>query len=375
MEYRKIERYDIDVSLLGFGCMRFPLTKEGTINEKRAMKMIDLAYQSGVNYFDTAYGYHDGDSERFTGKALARYDRSSFYLATKLPCWYVNSLEDAQRIFEEQCNRLQVDYVDFYLLHALNKGSFDKMVSLGILEFCEQLRAEGKIKYFGFSFHDNYEAFEHIITYHKWDFCQLQLNYMDMEDQAGRKGYELAESLGVPVIVMEPVKGGSLAKLPTSVAKHFKALAPEQSISSWALRYVGSMPNVKVILSGMSALSHVADNLKTFESFAPLSTEEHEAVEKVRQVLENRVRNGCTACGYCMPCPVGVDIPKNFGIWNKYNVYKNAGDMKWNWHHNIEDGKKAKACILCGKCEKVCPQKISIRQDLKILQEELDAVN
>lgn len=374
MEYRKMQNIRVEVSLLGFGCMRFPLNKDGKINEARASKMIDLAYRNGVNYFDTAYGYHGGESEKFTGKALSKYDRSTYYLATKLPCWYVKTIEDAERIFNEQLQRLKTDYVDFYLLHALNRKSFDQMVELGVLEFCENLRKEGKIKYFGFSFHDDYDAFEHIIRYHKWDFCQLQLNYMDMEEQAGLRGYKLAQELGIPVIVMEPVKGGNLARLPRSAAKYFKALAPDKSVSSFALRYVGSMPNVKVILSGMSTLRQVADNLSTFDKFVTLSDEERQAIEKVRTVLRARVKNSCTACKYCMPCPAGVDIPKNFALWNKYSIYRNKNDIKWNWENSLKDKEKAKYCVQCGKCEKVCPQKISIREDLKKLQAELDAV-
>jgi len=369
-----MQNIGVEVSLLGFGCMRFPLNKDGKINEARASKMIDLAYKSGVNYFDTAYVYNDGESEKVTGKILSKYDRSTFYIATKLPCGLVNSIEDAERIFNEQLERLRTNYIDFYLLHALNRKSFDKMVGLGILEFCDKLKNEGKIKYFGFSFHDDYDAFEYIIRYRKWDFCQLQLNYMDMEEQAGLKGYKLAEELGVPIVVMEPVKGGNLAKLPQSAAKHFKALSPDKSIASYALRYVGSLPNVKVILSGMSTYRQVTDNLSTFDKFEPLSEEEQQAIEKVREVLEARVKNCCTGCRYCMPCPSGVDIAKNFAIWNKYGIYRNKNDIKWAWNNNIDEKQKAKYCIQCGKCEKVCPQKISIREDLKKVQAELDAV-
>lgn len=372
MEYRRMENIGVDVSLLGFGCMRLPVNKDGKINEARASNLIDLAYKNGVNYFDTAYGYHDGESESFTGKALSKYDRSTYFVATKLPCWKVNSIEDAEQIFNEQLQRLQMNYVDFYLLHALNRQRFDQMVELGVLEFCERLRKEGKIRYFGFSFHDDYDAFEHIIRYYKWDFCQIQFNYMDIDEQAGLKGYKLAEELGIPVIVMEPIKGGNLAKLPRSAAKYFKELAPDKSVSSFALRYVGSMPNVKVILSGMSNLRQVTDNLSTFDKFVPLSEKEQEAVDKVREILLARVKNNCTACRYCMPCPAGVDIPKNFELWNRYSIYRNKHDIKWNWENNFSDKQKAMYCVECGKCEKVCPQKIKIRENLKTLQAELD---
>jgi len=374
MEYRAMENLGIQTSLLGFGCMRFPLRRNGAINEERAEELIDLAYKNGVNYFDTAYVYHNGESEEFTGRTLGKYDRSTYYLATKLPCWMVKTRDDAKRIFEEQLSRLNKDYIDFYLLHSLNKEVFEKMVSLGILEFCESLKAAGKIKYFGFSFHDSFDSFSHIINYRKWDFCQIQLNYMDTEDQAGMKGYELTKELGIPLIVMEPVKGGSLAKLPGSVVKHFSALAPERSLASWAFRFVASLPNVKLILSGMSHIKQVEDNLRTFDTFTPLSVTELVAVEEVKKALQKRIKNGCTACAYCMPCPVGVDIPGNFRIWNNHGIYLNHGESKWLWASDMEDKKKAKNCISCGKCETVCPQKINIRDDLKRLQVELDGL-
>lgn len=374
MEYRAFDKLGINTSLLGFGCMRFPTNKDGSINHAEAEKMMDEAYKNGVNYYDTAYVYHGGKSEGFTGEVLAKYDRNSYYLATKLPCFSINSLEEAERIFEEQLQRLQMDYIDFYLLHAMNKDLFDKMVSLGILDFCDKLKKEGKIKYFGFSFHDDFEAFSYILQYRDWDFCQIQLNYMDTDIQASMKGYELAEKLNVPLIIMEPIKGGSLANLPQSVTKYFQEADPEKSVASWALRWVASLPNVKVILSGMSDEKQVADNLATLGDFKKLNEIEYEAVTNVVEALRKRVKNGCTRCSYCMPCPAGVDIPKNFHIWNDHGIYDNEGSTKWFWYNDIEDKAKAKNCISCGKCEKICPQKIKIREDLGKLQTELDAV-
>lgn len=374
MEYRALEKLGIKTSLLGFGCMRFPKHRDGSINEAKSEKLIDDAYHNGINYFDTAYIYHEGNSESFTGKVLDKYDRSSYYLATKLPCWMVKSLDDAERIFNEQLKKLNKDYIDFYLLHSLGRKSFDEMVSLGILEFCDKLKQEGKIKYFGFSFHDEYDAFDYIAKYREWDFCQIQLNYMDTELQAGIKGYELTEQLNIPLIIMEPVKGGTLAKLPASVTKHFKAIDPEKSTASWALRWVASYPNVKVVLSGMSDAKQVSDNLNTFGDFQKLNAEEYEAVNQVVETLNKRVKNGCTGCSYCMPCPAGVDIPKNFSFWNTHGMYRNPGHTKWHWNNAIEEKEKAKACIACGKCEQHCPQNINIRDNLKQLQTELDAL-
>ena len=247
MEKRKIEKLGISPSLLGFGCMRLPLCADGTIDEARAEKLIDEAMAKGVTYYDTAYPYHNGDSEPFVGKVLDKYDRSSYYLATKLPCWKVNCLDDAKRLFEEQLTRLHKDYVDFYLLHALDKSRWTLMKELGVVEYCEELKKQGKIRYLGFSFHDDYEAFEEILSYKDWDFCQIQYNYMDTDTQAGDKGYELSVKKDVPLVIMEPVKGGSLASLPDEVTGELRQTRPNASLASWALRWVASHENVKVI--------------------------------------------------------------------------------------------------------------------------------
>ena len=376
MEYRKMENLGISTSLLGFGCMRFPTNADGSINEEEALAMIDRAYQAGVTYFDTAYPYHGGMSEVVTGKALARYPRDSYYLATKLPLWSVKTLEDVERIFSEQLERLQKDHVDFYLMHALGKDRWRFAKELDVLGYGEKLRAEGKIRYLGFSFHDDYEAFEEIITSYKWDFCQIQLNYMDKDTQATLKGVELAEKLGIPIVVMEPVKGGSLANLPSEgINELFQKMRPGATASSWALRYAGSFDNVKVVLSGMSTMEQVEDNLSTFAGFEPLSDEEQAVIEKVSDALRSRVQNGCTGCRYCMPCPAGVDIPRCFGIWNQYHIYENVNEARWNWKNGINEANKASNCVKCGKCEQACPQHITIREDLARLQAELDDIS
>ncbi len=372
MEKRKMEKLGIETSLLGFGCMRFPVLENGEINEPEAERMLDKAIAEGVNYIDTAYPYHEGKSEIVTGKILKKYDRDSFYLATKLPLWQINSLEDVDRIFGEQLTKLQTDYVDFYLMHAMNKERWDAMRKLGVVERLEQIKAEGRIRYLGFSFHDSYEAFEEIINAREWDFCQIQLNYMDVEEQAGLKGYELAASKNVPVIVMEPVKGGSLAAFAEDIMEKFRAADAQASAASFALRWVGSLPGVKVILSGMSTMGQVEDNLKTFGCFKPLSGEEQKMMKEVRDTLKSRVQNGCTACRYCMPCPAGVDIPGCFGVWNTYHMYQNYNMVKRRWEDELGEQKQAKNCVKCGKCEQACPQKLSIRKDLERAQADLD---
>ncbi len=373
MEYRRIENLDINVSLLGFGCMRFPVTADGQIDEPEAEKMLDLAYKAGVNYFDTAVPYHDGASEPFVGKALNKYPRDSYYLATKLPPWEVNTLEDAKNIFAGQLAKMEKDYFDFYLLHALDMKSWQKFLDLGVVEYCEQLKAEGKIRYLGFSFHDEFPTFEKIIHYKPWDFCQIQLNYMDVDYQAGLKGYQIAESLGIPVVIMEPVKGGSLANLPESLMAPLQKLEPNRSTASWALRWLGDFSQVKVILSGMSSMEQVKDNIETFSPFTPLSEVENAAVTDLAKALAKRVNNGCTECRYCMPCPVGVDIPRNFRIWNTFGRYQNVASIRWEWETGLPAAAKGSSCIDCGACEKACPQHLPIRADLKKLQVELDA--
>lgn len=372
MEKRKLEKLGIETSLLGFGCMRFPTTSEGKIDEPKAEEMIDKAIAAGVNYIDTAYPYHDKQSEPFVGKVLKKYPRNSFYLATKLPVWLVETKTDIERIFEEQLERLQTDYIDFYLLHAMNKERFDKMKEIGCMDVLEAKRAEGKIKYIGFSFHDSYEVFEEAIGEREWDFCQIQLNYMDADEQAGLKGYELAASKGIPVVVMEPIKGGSLASFAEDITSEFERLDADASVASFALRWVGSLPGIKVILSGMSTMEQVEDNLKTFGEFKLLSAEEKETIDKVVETLNSRIQNGCTGCRYCMPCPAGVDIPACFSAWNTYHMYQNYNAVSWKWEHDIGTEKQAKNCVKCGKCEAVCPQKISIREDLSKVQKDLE---
>lgn len=372
MEKRKLEKLGIETSLLGFGCMRFPVTPQGSIDEAEAERMLDRAIAAGVNYIDTAYPYHNGESEPLVGKVLKKYDRDSFFLATKLPLWQVSGLEDVDRIFEDQLKRLQTDHIDFYLMHAINSERWEAMKALGCVERLEQLKAEGRIRYLGFSFHDSYEVFEEVLQYRDWDFCQIQLNYMDTREQAGLKGYALAEEKQIPMVIMEPVKGGSLAAFARDITDKFKEHDKTASPASFALRWVGSLPNVKVILSGMSTMEQVEDNLRTFSPFSPLSEAEQETVTQVVELLHSRVQNGCTGCRYCMPCPAGVNIPGSFGVWNTYHMYQNYNMVKDRWEREIGKQAQPENCVKCGKCEKSCPQKLHIREDLERVQADLD---
>ncbi|MCL2071863.1 MAG: aldo/keto reductase, partial [Oscillospiraceae bacterium] len=300
MDYRKLQKIDASPAFLGYGCMRFP-TKDGKIDEEQSLDLLKTAVDGGVNYFDTAYIYHDNKSESFLGEFLANHinlPRDAYYVATKLPTWLVESLDDAKRIFEEQLKRLQVDYIDFYMLHDLKIERFEKLERLGVYDYCRQLQKEGKIKHFGHSSHENIGNFTKIINARDWDFVMLHLNYMDLENL---KLYELATEKDIPVLAMETVKGGSLSNLPDDILGHFTDVNPEATPSSWAVRWAGSLPNIKIILSGMSSLDQVQDNLATCSGFKPLSDEEREAVKKVEDKLRKRVRNNCTGCDYCMP--------------------------------------------------------------------------
>ena len=359
------------VSMLGFGCMRFPLKEDGTIDEERSEQMIGRALAAGINYIDTAYPYHQETSEPFVGRVLEKYPREKYFLATKLPVWKVNSVEDAERIFEEQLKRLRVKYVDYYLLHALGSERWANLKKQGIIPWAEEKKREGKIRHLGFSFHDKYEVFREILTYRNWDFCQIQYNYMDRGEQAGEKGYVLAEKMGVPVVIMEPVKGGRLAKLPDEAEDILRQTEPERSVTSWAMRWVASHPNVKVVLSGMSTEEQLEDNIATFSDFKPLNQQEQEALDQAVTVIRSRVKNGCTGCAYCMPCPFGVDIPGNFALWNNCAMYGNEQEAKKEYEAKREQKAAAEFCKKCGRCESQCPQGIHIRNDLEAAAGEL----
>ena len=291
MQNRKWERAGISPSLLGYGTMRLPVTEDGTIEKEKAEEILNLAIENGVNYIDTAYPYLNGQSETFLGEYLKRYDRKDIYLATKLPVWLVESREDAERIFDEQRKRLQTDYVDFYLFHAMDRERFARMEDLKIYDLLKDYQKQGKIRYIGFSFHDNYETFEKMLKSHPWDFVQIQYNYMDTDFQAGEKGLNLVGQKKIPVVVMEPIRGGSLLRLPDEMKKYFTAFDPTASMASWPLRWVAGHEEVKVILSGMGTKEQVMDNIQTLENPRPLSKEEHQVIEEVKKLILTRQRS------------------------------------------------------------------------------------
>jgi len=370
MEYREMKNTGIKPSLLGFGCMRFPLMENGKIDRIKAEEMMDVAIKAGVTYIDTAYPYHEQESELFVGEVLKKYPRDSYYLATKCSLWYIETPEDVSKMFENQLNRLQVEYFDFYLIHSLSKELWDKALKLGVLDFLIEMKKTGKIRQLGFSFHDEFPVFEEIIRYHNWDFCQIQLNYIDTDIQAGMKGYALAEQLGIPLVIMEPIKGGTLARLSEDMEAKFKQVHPEWSTSSWALRWVASLDNVKVILSGMSTMDHVTDNLNTFNNFEKLNFDEQSVVKEVADMIHTRKKNGCTGCNYCMPCPYGVNIPRNFRIWNDLGVFGDQKKAKTRYFTHCPPEQRSDMCQSCGACELLCPQSIPIIEDLRKMTEE-----
>ncbi|SNX53981.1 aldo/keto reductase [Thermoanaerobacterium sp. RBIITD] len=369
MQYRKFGRTGIEVSALGFGAMRLPIVGDdySKIDENEAIKMIRFAIDNGVNYVDTAYAYHEGNSEILVGKALKDGYREKTNLATKLPSWLIKEKADMDKYLNEQLKKLDTDHIDFYLLHALDKERWENYKKLDVFSWIDKVKKEGKIRYIGFSFHDEYDVFKGIIDdYDKWDFCQIQYNYMDINNQAGTKGLKYAASKGLGVVIMEPIRGGKLAGNPPDVIKElWDKSKVKRTPAEWALQWVWNHPEVSIVLSGMSTMEQVIQNIESASrSGANSFTEEElELVDQVRNTYKKLSPVACTACNYCMPCPNGVMIPRNFAIYNEacmYNNYKEA----LNNYNNLKDG-KASSCIECGQCETKCPQHLTIIDYLK----------
>jgi predicted aldo/keto reductase-like oxidoreductase len=372
----KFKGVDENPSLLGFGCMRFPKLDpdKPDIDEVLSEKMIDTAYKAGVNYFDTAYPYHQRLSEKFVGKVLKKYPRESFNLATKMPGWMVETVEDAERIFNEQLETLQVDYFDYYLCHALNKSGFEVYKKPGVMDFLYRMKAEGKIRHLGFSFHDTPDVLDEIINTYEWDFVQLQLNYLDWDFQDAKKQYEIVQNYGVPVIVMEPVRGGTLATLSGDARDILLTAKPDKSIASWAIRYAASKEHVMVVLSGMSNMEQTLDNIATLTDFEPIDDKDQIVIEQALDLFLKSNTIPCTNCKYCMPCPEGVDIPLMFRIYNQYAISKFERAFIFDYE-KVEESKRAEFCVACGICLSKCPQAINIpelMEEIRNLYKELN---
>ncbi len=370
MNYRRFGKLAWKASALGFGAMRLPLADKDAagINEPEAIRMIRYAIDHGVNYVDTAYVYHRGNSEVLVGKALKDGYRERIKLATKMPTWLVNSQQDMDKYLEEQLSKLQTDHIDFYLLHGLNQKVWDKIRQLNVLEWMEKKADEGKIEHLGFSFHDEYSAFKNIVdSYDRWTLCQIQYNYVDAEFQAGTQGLEYAARKNLAVVIMEPIAGGKLAINPVkAIQTIWDEAEVKRTPSEWALNWVWNHPQVSVILSGMSTMQQVMENVESANHSTPgdMTRKELALIGRVRKKYKKLGFIKCTGCRYCMPCPEGVDIPEILSIYNEYYVKDRADEIKSKYWEHITPESQAKRCARCGKCEELCPQKMPIRDIL-----------
>jgi len=362
MQHRRFGELDWEVSALGFGCMRLP-TENGNedIDEAEATEMLRYAIDHGVNYVDTAYPYHGGNSEPFVGRALQDGYREKVRLATKMPTWEIEEREDFDRYLNEQLERLDTEHIDFYLLHALREDWWHKLHDLDVLDWAEGAIEDGRIDHLGFSFHDDYEVFKEIVDAYDWTFCQIQYNYMDIENQAGIKGLKYAASQGLAVVIMEPLLGGKLVDPPESVQEIWNQAPTTRSSADWALQWLWHQPEVSVVLSGMSLMEHVKENVASADrsSIGILVEEELAVIDRVREKYEELCPIPCTQCGYCMPCPNEVDIPRNFDVYNQLAMYDADEWAEWAYNDMPEE-KRANACIACLECEDKCPQSIPI---------------
>lgn len=375
MQYRRFGRLDWQGSALGFGCMRLPTVggDRSQIDEALATRMVRYAIDNGVNYLDTAYPYHGGESERFLGRALQDGYREKMRLATKLPVRMVERTEDFDRFLNEQLSKLQTEQIDYYLFHGLRAPRWQTVQELGLLREAERALADGRIRYLGFSFHDSFELFKEILdSYDGWTFCQFQYNYMNEEYQAGTAGLEYAASKGLATVIMEPLLGGKLANPPAPVQALWDSASQQRSGVEWALQWLWNKPEVSVVLSGMSAMAHVEENVASAErsGVGLLGEEELALVEQVRQQYEALCPIPCTGCGYCMPCPNGVDIPRVFATFNNGVMY-NAFDEARHRYVRMSEESRASACIACQQCEDLCPQDIPISEWMTVVEQVL----
>ena len=375
MNYRT-DKYGNQLSILGFGCMRFP-QKMGRIDMEETEREIMTAYQAGVNYYDTAYIYPG--SEAALGEIFEKNNiREKVYIATKLPHYLIKSVADMDKLFAEELRRLRTDYVDYYLMHMLtDTDTWNRLKSLGIEEWIAQKKASGAIRQIGFSYHGNSEMFCNLVDAYDWDFCQIQYNYMDEHSQAGRRGLYHAHEKGIPVIIMEPLRGGKLVnRLPDTAKKIFEEYKIKRTPAQWAFRWLWNQPEVTVVLSGMNSDEMVRDNIQTASTVevGELGEDEEQMLKQVVAAINAKMKVGCTGCGYCMPCPKGVDIPGTFAAYNR----RYAEGKFWSFVDYVmcttlrKNSTAASNCVGCGKCEKHCPQHIEIRKNLKDAQKELE---
>ena len=381
--YRDFGKTNEKVSVLGFGCMRLPVTGDDptNIDEENAINILHYAIDHGVNFIDTAYPYHGssldqgGESEPFLAKALKDGYREKVKIATKLPSWAIQTREDMDGYLNEQLERLETNCIDFYMVHGINKTYWENLKELGFEEFLDQAITDGKIKHAGFSFHDRIELFKEVINHYDWSFCLIQYNYLDESYQAGKEGLKYAYQKGLGVAVMEPLRGGQLAtNIPPEIQAAFNRFDVKKSPAEWALKWVWNHPEVSLVLSGMNTMDQVKENLKIAEEAQPntLTDSELNAIDQVRSIFEKKLKVNCTGCGYCLPCPSGVDIPENFAKYNDYFLFgspETKEEYQFHYQALIMENEMASSCIKCGACEEHCPQHIPIIQELKKVKE------
>ncbi|MGV8056668.1 MAG: aldo/keto reductase [Smithellaceae bacterium] len=381
MLYRKMPKSGDELSILGFGCMRLPLKENGTIDEERATKQVRYSIDHGVNYFDTAWPYHNGESELFLGRALADGYREKVKVATKLPSWLVENRDDMDRYLNAQLKKLSTDHIDYYLIHGLAGYLWDKVDKLGAAAFLDKAKADRRIVNAGFSFHGSKEDFKRIVDGYDWDFCQIQYNFLDEKNQAGTEGLEYASFRGLGVIIMEPLRGGNLAKMvPSAIEKIWEQAKEKRTPSEWALRWVWDRPEVTVVLSGMNEETHIEENLAIADKAysKSLTIAELQLVKEVAQKYRELMKTDCTGCSYCMPCPAGVDIPGCFDAYNSLHMSGNVAGNKFIYAlrlSGILSGKApgfASQCIQCGECMEKCPQNVKIPDMLEAVVKELE---
>ncbi|MBE0636812.1 aldo/keto reductase [Candidatus Bipolaricaulota bacterium] len=370
MQYRTFGKLDWEPSALGFGAMRLPILDgdSSKIDEPLATRMIRTAIDAGVNYVDTAWPYHQQQSEPFVGRVLQDGYRDKVKLATKLPSWLIKEAADFDKHLNIQLERLQTDTIDFYLLHGLNKTAWPNLRDLGVLAWAEKAIASGRIQYLGFSFHDDLSVFKEIVDANDWTFCQIMYNYMDTHFQAGEEGLAYAANKGLAVVVMEPLRGGSLTRpAPQPVADLWAGASTQRSQADWALQWVWNNPKVSLLLSGMTEMQHVEENLVSASKSGVglLSPDELDLVDRVSKAYRSLSPIPCTDCKYCMPCPSGVAIPRIFSLYNAVQMYGDDANAKRSYNLFMSPENRADQCVECGQCEEACPQQIKIIEWLK----------
>ena len=376
MKYRDFGKLGIRGSAFGLGCMRFngPASGDSIIDEQKAIGLIRRAIDGGVTYLDTAYVYLDRTSEIVLGKALRDGYRDRVTIATKMPAEQVHNRAEMEALLEEELHKLQTDHIDFYLMHGINRAKWEYFKSIGAPEFFDDMKRAGRIRYKCFSFHGPYEEFEYILNDYDWDMVQIQYNFMDVDNQAGTKGLELAGRLGIPVVIMEGLLGGRLSKAPDNVQALYDAFPVKRSPVEWAFRWLCNHPEVATVLSGCNEAEQIDDNLRIFDTVEPgiMTAEELKLMEDVRAAYLTRTKIGCTGCRYCMPCPNGVNIPGTFSLWNNASLYGVDPRQDWNFKQMLEKGETPENCVACGACEAACPQHLGIIDGLKQAWNELN---